>query len=205
MTYVMSDIHGQYDKYLAMLDKIAFSDDDTLYILGDVLDRGEQPVELLWDMSLRPNVIPILGNHEVIASTLLRALCDGTLDMIATDHAPHSEEEKSRGFSGSLNGIVGLECAFPTLYTGLVRTGILPLERLIALMSDNPITRFGLGTVGVTPDAYAVWDLNAEYEIDPDSFHTLGRSTPFAGNYVFGRCIATVYGGKCVYTVGQTE
>ncbi|MBO5649750.1 MAG: dihydroorotase, partial [Clostridia bacterium] len=96
---------------------------------------------------------------------LLRALCDGTIDMIATDHAPHSEEEKSRGFSGSLNGIVGLECAFPTLYTGLVRTGILPLERLIALMSDNPITRFGLGTVGVTPDAYAVWDLNAEYEI----------------------------------------
>ena len=75
MTYVMSDIHGQYDKYLAMLDKIAFSDDDTLYILGDVLDRGEEPVELLWDMSLRPNVIPILGNHELIASTLLRQLC----------------------------------------------------------------------------------------------------------------------------------
>lgn len=75
MTYVMSDIHGNYDKYLAMLDEINFSDDDTLYILGDVLDRGEQPVELLWDMSLRPNIIPILGNHEVIASTLLRALC----------------------------------------------------------------------------------------------------------------------------------
>ena len=75
MTYVMSDIHGHYDKYLAMLDKIRFSDDDTLYILGDVLDRGEQPVELLWDMSLRANVIPILGNHELIASTLLRRLC----------------------------------------------------------------------------------------------------------------------------------
>ncbi len=75
MTYVMSDIHGRYDKYLAMLDKIKFSDDDTLHILGDVLDRGEQPVELLWDMSLRPNVIPILGNHELIASTLLRTLC----------------------------------------------------------------------------------------------------------------------------------
>lgn len=75
MTYVMSDIHGQYDKYLAMLDKIDFCNDDTLYILGDVLDRGEQSVELLWDISLRSNVIPILGNHELIASTLLRKLC----------------------------------------------------------------------------------------------------------------------------------
>lgn len=75
MTYVMSDIHGQYDKYLAMLDKIDFCDDDTLYILGDVLDRGEQSVELLWDMSMRANVIPLLGNHEVMASVLLRRLC----------------------------------------------------------------------------------------------------------------------------------
>ncbi len=75
MIYVMSDIHGQYDKYLAMLDKIAFSEDDTLYILGDVLDRGPKPAALLWDMSMRPNVIPILGNHELTASVLLRRLC----------------------------------------------------------------------------------------------------------------------------------
>ena len=75
MTYVMSDIHGQYEKYLAMLDKIAFSDDDVLYVLGDVLDRGPQPVELLSDMSMRANVIPLLGNHELMASVLLRRLC----------------------------------------------------------------------------------------------------------------------------------
>lgn len=75
MTYVMSDIHGHYQKYLTMLDKIGFSDDDTLYVLGDVLDRGEQPAELLWDMSLRANVIPLLGNHELTAAVLLRALC----------------------------------------------------------------------------------------------------------------------------------
>ena len=75
MTYVMSDIHGHYEKYLAMLEKIAFSDDDTLYVLGDVIDRGPQPTELLTDMSMRANVIPILGNHEVMASVLLRRLC----------------------------------------------------------------------------------------------------------------------------------
>ncbi|MBE6656850.1 MAG: fructose-bisphosphatase class III [Ruminococcaceae bacterium] len=75
MTYVMSDIHGHYEKYLAMLEKIAFSEDDTLYVLGDVLDRGPKPTELLYDMSLRANVIPLLGNHEMMASVLLRRLC----------------------------------------------------------------------------------------------------------------------------------
>ena len=75
MTYVMSDLHGHYDKYLAMLDRIGFSDDDTLYILGDVIDRGPQPVTLLLDMSMRANVIPLLGNHEAMASALLRRLC----------------------------------------------------------------------------------------------------------------------------------
>jgi len=75
MTYVMSDIHGHYDKYLAMLEKIGFSDDDTLYVLGDVLDRGPQPAELLWDMSMRANVIALLGNHELIASAILPRLC----------------------------------------------------------------------------------------------------------------------------------
>ena len=75
MTYVMSDLHGHYDKYLAMLDRIGFSDDDTLYILGDVIDRGPQPIALLYDMSMRANVIPLLGNHEAMASALLRRLC----------------------------------------------------------------------------------------------------------------------------------
>ena len=112
---------------------------------------------------------------------LIAALLDGTLDMIATDHAPHSAEEKARGFAGSLNGIVGLECAFPTLYTGLVKTGILPLERLIALMSDNPRKRFALGGGEITDGEYTVWDLGAEYSIHPEEFLTMGRSTPFAG------------------------
>ena len=134
---------------------------------------------------------------------LVAALLDGTVDMIATAHAPHSAEEKSKGFAGSLNGIVGLECAFPTLYTGLVKTGILPLEKLIALMADNPKKRFALGGLDVTENEYTVWDLSAKYCVYPDTFLTMGRSTPFAGMEVFGRCIATVYNGQCVYSANQ--
>ena len=134
---------------------------------------------------------------------LVAALLDGTVDMIATDHAPHSAEEKAKGFAGSMNGIVGLECAFPTLYTGLVKTGILTLEKLIALMSDNPRKRFALGGLDVTENEYTVWDLSAKYCVDPDTFLTMGRSTPFAGMEVFGRCIATVYNGQCVYSANQ--
>lgn len=74
MTYVMSDIHGQYEKYCKMLEKIAFSDDDTLYILGDVLDRGDESMKILYDMSMRPNVIPLMGNHEHMAEYVLRKL-----------------------------------------------------------------------------------------------------------------------------------
>ncbi len=134
---------------------------------------------------------------------LIAALLDGTVDMIATDHAPHSAEEKSKGFAGSLNGIVGLECAFPTLYTGLVKTGIIPLEKLIALMADNPRKRFSLGTADVTEEEYTVWDLSDKYRIDPETFRTMGRSTPFAGMEVFGRCIATVYNGECVWNASR--
>ena len=106
-------------------------------------------------------------------------------------------------FAGSLNGIVGLECAFPTLYTGLVKTGILPLEKLIALMADNPRARFALGGLDVTEKEYTVWDLSAQYRINPETFATMGRSTPFAGMEVFGRCIATVYDGKCVWNASE--
>ena len=136
---------------------------------------------------------------------LIAALLDGTVDMIATDHAPHSAEEKAKGFAGSLNGIVGLECAFPTLYTGLVKPGILTLEHLIALMSDNPKKRFGLGAIGVSEEEYTVWDLSAQYRVDAQTFCTMGRSTPFDGMEVFGKCIATVYGGKCVWNAAMTE
>ncbi|MBQ2248746.1 MAG: dihydroorotase, partial [Clostridia bacterium] len=106
---------------------------------------------------------------------MIEGLLDGTVDMIATDHAPHSAEEKSRGLAGSAMGVVGLETAFPALYTGLVRTGILPLEKLIACLSDNPRRRFGfpLGR------DFSVWDLSTAEKVDPNTFLSMGRSTPF--------------------------
>ena len=128
---------------------------------------------------------------------LLEAVCDGTVDMIATDHAPHSAEEKSRGFRNSLNGIVGLETAFPVLYTHLVKGGILSLGNLTDLMSVRPRRRFSLTEYC----GESWWDLDAEYRIDPDRFLSKGRSTPFAGWQVFGKCIKTVYHGNTVYEV----
>ena len=127
---------------------------------------------------------------------MLRGLLDGTVDMIATDHAPHSAEEKSRGLEKSSMGVVGLETAFPLLYTHLVKTGIMSLEKLVDVMSTAPRKRFGIDS-----DAgYTVFSLSEEYEINPDDFLTKGRATPFAGERVFGKCILTVYEGKAVYT-----
>ncbi|MBQ9662533.1 MAG: dihydroorotase [Oscillospiraceae bacterium] len=128
-------------------------------------------------------------------AALLEALTDGTVDMIATDHAPHSAEEKSRGFEKSLNGIVGLETAFPTLYSALVGDGILGLEELIALMSAKPRSRFELPAGG----DFTIWDLEAEDSIDPARFRSKGRSTPFEGWPVLGRCLLTVHNGKAIY------
>ena len=125
---------------------------------------------------------------------LIEGVVDGTVDMIATDHAPHSAEEKGRGFEKSLNGIVGLETAFPVLYTGLVKKAIITLERLVTMMSDAPNKRFGLECGG-----FNVYDLNAEYKIDPNEFMTMGRSTPFEGNTVFGKCLMTVCDGKTAW------
>ncbi len=125
---------------------------------------------------------------------LLEGIVDGTIDMVATDHAPHSAEEKSRGFAGSLNGVVGLETSFPVLYTELVKRGVISLTRLVELMSINPSLRFDIEN-----DGFTVFDLSGEYTVDPDEFLTKGRSTPFEGRRVFGRCIATVVGGKTVY------
>ncbi len=118
---------------------------------------------------------------------LLEALCDGTIDMIATDHAPHSAEEKSRGLEKSAFGIVGLETAFPLMYTYLVRQGVISLERLVDLMAVNPRQRFGLPFEGV-----AVWDLNRETTVDPASFASMGRATPFAGWKVWGEWVETM-------------
>ena len=136
---------------------------------------------------------PIRGEED--RQALLAGLLDGTIDMIATDHAPHSAEEKSRGLEKSLMGVVGLETAFPVLYTGLVRPGLLPLEKLVDRMSAAPRARFGLP--GETD--YSIWDLDASYPVDPAEFQSMGRATPFAGETVFGRCKATVVGGKLVW------
>ena len=133
---------------------------------------------------------------------LVEALLDGTIDMIATDHAPHSAEEKSRGLAGSAFGGVGLECAFPVLYTGLVRTGIMTLEQLIDKMARAPRERFG---IPLPEGDRTEWDLEAKGRIDPEDFLSMGKATPFAGAEVYGRCLRTVHGGKTVYECGTEE
>ena len=126
---------------------------------------------------------------------LLEGICDGTIDMIATDHAPHSADEKSKGLEKSLMGVVGLETAFPVLYTNLVKNGVISLERLIELMSTNPRKRFKISTdIG-----FSVFDAKNPYIINPNGFKTKGRATPFNGISVFGRCKATVYNQKVIY------
>ncbi|MBR1990178.1 MAG: dihydroorotase [Firmicutes bacterium] len=129
---------------------------------------------------------------------LIEGLLDGTIDMIATDHAPHSEEEKSRGLKDSAMGIVGLETAFPVMYTHFVKTGIMTMEQLVKLMSENPRKRFGLPSAEENGD-FAVWELGEEYEVNPEEFATKGRATPFAGHKVYGKCLLNVCGGKEVY------
>ena len=131
---------------------------------------------------------------KIDMDALIEGICDGTVDMIATDHAPHSAEEKGRGFDRSLNGIVGLETAFPVMYTSFVKKGIITLDRLVELMSLNPSERFNIPI-----DSFTVYDLNEEYKIDPNSFATMGRSSPFAGNSVYGRCLGTATNGKWAY------
>ena len=128
---------------------------------------------------------------------LIEGILDGTIDMIATDHAPHSAEEKAKGLEKSAFGIVGIETAFPIMYTHFVKTGKLTLERLMELLVTNPRKRFGI-ELGCD---FSVWDLNAEYEIDPEEFLSMGKATPLAGWKVFGRCLATVCDGKVVYKV----
>jgi len=131
---------------------------------------------------------------------LVEGLLDGTIDMIATDHAPHSAEEKSRGLPGSAFGIVGLECAFPVLYTGLVRPGILQLERLAELMALAPRRRFG---IPLRENDRCEWELDTAYEIDPETFLSKGRATPFAGRKVYGRCVKTVHNNRTVFEAKQ--
>ena len=126
---------------------------------------------------------------------LVEGILDGTIDMIATDHAPHSAEEKSRGLEKSAFGIVGLETAFSLMYTHFVRTGKLTLERLIELMAINPRERFNI-PMG---EDYSVWRLDDEYTVNPDEFLSMGRATPFEGDTLYAQNYLTVCGGKIVY------
>ena len=142
---------------------------------------------------------PLRGKED--REALLQGILDGTIDMIATDHAPHSAEEKSRGLEKSAFGIVGIETAFPILYTYLVKPGILSLDKLLELLCVNPRRRFGL-PLGTD---YSIWDLNAAYPIDPEDFLSKGRATPFAGWQVSGKCIATICDGKLVYAAPETH
>ncbi len=132
---------------------------------------------------------------------LIDAICDGTVDMIATDHAPHSKEEKSGGLKNSLNGIVGIETSFSVLYTKLVKKGVISIDRLIELMSIAPANRFGLN-LGLDVGQKAnlnVFDLDKKYVINPSEFYSMGQSTPFEGMEVYGKCIMTVCNGNIVH------
>ena len=129
---------------------------------------------------------------------LIEGLADGTIDVIATDHAPHSAEEKSRGLEGSAMGIVGLETAFPVLYTRLVKTGRISLERLVEAMSTAPRRIFRLPEA---PQDYVEVDLDTPFTIRSEEFASMGKATPFEGWEVYGKVCRTVYRGKTVFSI----
>ena len=132
---------------------------------------------------------------------LIEGLLDGTIDMLVTDHAPHSREEKARGLEKSAMGVVGLETSFAASYTALVQTGILPLGKLVDLMHGAPMRRFGCGTelAEGQPADLTAFDLTKTYTVDPETFLTMGRATPFAGCALTGVCKLTMIGGEPVW------
>ncbi len=136
---------------------------------------------------------PLRSREDKLA--LLEGIADGTIDMIATDHAPHSAEEKGKGLEKSAFGIVGIETALPVLYTKLVKTGFITLERLVDLLCINPRKRFGI-PMG---NDITVWDLNKEFTVDPNEFLSMGKATPFLGETLNGVCELTVCNGEIVY------
>ncbi len=142
---------------------------------------------------------PIRSEEDRLA--LIEGIKDGTIDMIATDHAPHSFEEKSKGLKDSLMGVVGIETSFPVLYTNLVKTNIITLEKLIELLHINPCKRFGIDcelAEGKSANL-TVFDLESAYKIDSNSFLSMGKSTPFEGDEVFGECLLTVANGHIAW------
>ena len=125
---------------------------------------------------------------------LVEGLADGTIDCIATDHAPHSAGEKSRGLEKSAMGVVGIETAFPVVYTYLIKPGIVPMETALKALTINPCKRFGLPM-----DGWSVWDLNEKYTVDPADFLSMGKASPFTGMEVYGKNLMTVLNGKVVW------
>ncbi len=150
------------------------------------------------DMDLQENgrfkMNPPLRSKED-KEALVQGIIDGTIDMIATDHAPHSAEEKSKGLEKSAFGVVGIETAFPVMYTYFVKPGIITMERLKELLVTNARERFGIPL----DDCWSLWDLNAEYAVDPANFQSMGKATPFEGWKLFGKCMLTVCDGTVVY------
>ena len=135
-------------------------------------------------------------------AALIEGIQDGTIEVIATDHAPHTAEEKARGLKGSAMGIVGIETSFALCYTYLVRKGVITIEKLIALMSENPRRIFRLGgamRVGERADI-AVFDTREPYKIDTNDFLSMGKATPFEGEEVYGRCVLTLFNGEKVWS-----
>ncbi len=150
------------------------------------------------DMDLQENgrfkMNPPLRSKED-KEALVQGIIDGTIDMIATDHAPHSAQEKSKGLEKSAFGVVGIETAFPVMYTYFVKPGIITMERLKELLVTNARERFGIPL----DDSWSLWDLNAEYAVDPANFRSMGKATPFEGWKLFGKCMLTVCDGTVVY------
>jgi len=136
---------------------------------------------------------PLRSSEDKLA--LIEGIVDGTIDMIATDHAPHSAEEKGKGLEKSAFGIVGLETALPVMYTYLVKTGIITLDKLADLMCYNPRERFG---IPMGTDC-SVWALDEKFTVNPDEFFSKGRATPFAGTELYGKIKTTIYGGRIVW------
>ena len=136
---------------------------------------------------------PLRGKED--REALIKGIQDGTIDMIATDHAPHSAEEKSRGLEKSPFGITGIETCFPVVYTKLVKTGIITLEKAIELLAINPRKRFGIKQ----GNDFTVWDLEALEKVEPEKFLSMGKATPFEGWELFGKCLLTVKDGQIVY------
>ncbi len=153
-----------------------------------VFDENDLCEDGKWKMN------PPLRSRED-REALLGGIVDGTIDMVATDHAPHSKEEKSRGLEGSAFGIVGLETAFPVLYTKLVKENIISLEKLVQIMCIAPRKRFGI-ELGCD---FSVWSLESGFKVDPSEFLSQGRATPFEGMELCGVNLATYCDGKLVY------